>query len=280
MDDTSSSWGTGTGRPVPRGVGPRWPGLAASVALVAVLLLVGGCAVLPPKSGSGAGTVEIVSHTVSWGETLASIADDYYGTPRAAGYLADVNGIGSDFVPEPGVLIDVPVGEEDIERYRRRTEAKILYNRGTMLADAGNYAKAHEEFAAALRTDPRFVDAGYNLGVVLIAMGEPERAVFILEQLLTARPREPLFEFAVGKAHFDAGRVSDALVHFNRAVDLDPKLEDARFARAIALLELGEREEGIFALDLYLREFPDGTWVDSARAELEKMARAAKETTP
>jgi tetratricopeptide (TPR) repeat protein len=245
-----------------------------------VLLTVGGCALPPTKSGSGAGTVEIVAHTVSSGETLASIADDYYGTPRAAGYLADANGVESNFVPEPGVLIEVPVGKEDIDRYRRRTEAKILYNRGTMLADAGNYAKAHEEFAAALRTDPRFVDAGYNLGVVLIAMGEPERAVFILEQLLTARPREPLFEFAVGKAHFDAGRVSDALEHFDRAVELDPTLEDARFARAVALLELGDREGGIFALDLYLREFPDGAWADQARAELERMARAAKETTP
>jgi len=278
MDHTSSR-GAGTGRPAQRCGGPRRARLAA-VALIAVLLALSGCALLPSKSGSGAGTVEIVSHTVSTGETLASIADDYYGTPRGAGYLADVNDVGRDFVLEPGMRIDVPVGEEDIERYRRRTEAKILYNRGTMLADAGNYAKAQEELSAALRTDPRFVDAGYNLGVVLLAMGDPERAIVILEQVLKARPGEPLSEFALGKAHFDAGRVSDALEHFDRAVELDPRLEDARFARAVALLELGEREEGIFALDLYLREFPDGTWVDSARAELEKLARAMKETTP
>ncbi len=280
MNHTIRAGGVGAGRPTPQGIGPRRARAAASAALIAVLLTVGGCALPPSKSGSGVSTVEIVAHTVSSGETLASIADDYYGTPRAAGYLADANGVESDFVPEPGALVEVPVGKDDIDRYRRRTEAKILYNRGTMLADAGNYAKAHEEFAAALRTDPRFVDAGYNLGVVLIAMGEPERAVFILEQLLKARPREPLFEFAIGKAHFDAGRVSDALTHFDRAVELDPTLEDARFARAVALLELGDREGGIFALDLYLREFPDGAWADQARGELERMARAAKETAP
>ncbi len=258
----------------------RRSGVAACVALTAVMLALSACALVPSVTGSGAGTVEIVSHTVSSGETLASIADDYYGTARAAGYLADANGVDLDFTPQPGELVDVPVGEEDIERYRRRTEAKILYNRGTMLADAGNYAKAQEEFTAALRADPRFVDAGYNLGVVLLAMDDPERAIAILEQVLKARPAEPLFEFALGKAHFDAGRVSDALEHFDRAVELDPTLEDARFARAVALLELGEREEGIFALDLYLREFPDGTWVDSARAELEKMARAATDAAP
>jgi tetratricopeptide (TPR) repeat protein len=258
----------------------RWPGVAARVALTAVLLVLSGCALVPSVTGSGAGTVEIVSHTVSSGETLASIADDYYGTARAAEYLADVTGMDLDLVPQPGELVDVPFGAEDIERYRLRTEAKILYNRGTMLADAGNYAKAQEEFTAALRADPRFVDAGYNLGVVLLAMGDPERAVTTLEQVLKAEPAEPLYEFALGKAHFDAGRVAEALEHFDRAVELDPTLEDARFARAVALLELGEREEGVFALDLYLREFPDGTWVDAARAELEKMARAATETAP
>ena len=234
----------------------------------------------PSRSGSGAGTIEIVSHVVSSGETLSSIADDYYGTPRAAGYLSDVNGVEPDFTPEPGVVVEVPVGEVDIERYRRRTEAKILYNRGTMLADAGDYAKAQGEFAAALKADPHFVDAGYNLAVVLLATGEPERAVAILEQVIASAPDEALFEFALGKAHFDAGSVFVALDHFERAVELDPGFEDARFARAIALLEAGERNEAVFALDQYLREFPDGTWSESARAELEGLAREAGEAGP
>jgi tetratricopeptide (TPR) repeat protein len=224
--------------------------------------------------------MEIVSHAVSPGETLESIADDYYGTPRGASYLAEVNGVDVDCPLEPGALVDVPVGEEDIERYRRRTEAKILYNRGTTLANGGDYAKAEEEFAAALKADPRFVDAAYNLGVVLLSAGEPERAAAVLEQALLVRPDEPLFEFAVGKAYFDAGRLPAALDHFERAVELDPLLEDARFALAVALLKLGERGEAIFALDLYLREFPDGAWAESARAELEKLAREAGGETP
>ncbi|MCK4511544.1 hypothetical protein KAW64_07390, partial [bacterium] len=72
--DHASSRGAGTGPCAPRGVGPRRAGLAASVTLMAVLLTLSGCALLPSKSGSGVGTVEIVSHTVSSGETLASIA--------------------------------------------------------------------------------------------------------------------------------------------------------------------------------------------------------------
>jgi len=234
--------------------------------------LAAGCSFLPVKSGSGAGTTEVISHTVSPGETLASIADDYYGAPGAASYLADVNNLNDGFAFATGITLEVPVGPDDIERYRRRTEAKIIYNRGTMLAQAGDHLKAQEEFATALEVDPSFVDAAYNLGVVLLAAGDTERAVAVLEQTVAMRPDEPLTEFALGKAHFDAGRTINALVHFDRAVELDPSLEDARFARAVALLEIGRRDSAIVALDSYLREFPDGVWAAEARSELTRLA--------
>jgi tetratricopeptide (TPR) repeat protein len=212
---------------------------------------------------------------VAPGETLESIADDYFGTTSAARYLADVNGLNDGLAFAEGVTLEVPVGAEDIERYRRRTEAKILYNRATILADAGDYAKAQEEFSSALKADPSFVDAAYNLGVVLLATGENERAVAILEQAVALRPDDALFEFALGKAHFDAGRPVNALVHFTRAEELDPALEDARFARAVALLATGDRATAVVALDAYLREFPDGAWSAEARAELERLAAQA-----
>jgi tetratricopeptide (TPR) repeat protein len=238
-------------------------------------LIAGGCTMLPTRSGSGEGTTEIAMHTVSPGETLESIADDYFGTTDAAAYLAEANDLPSGSGVEPGVTLEVPVGEKDLERYRIRTEAKILYNKGTTLADAGDYAKAQEEFRAALKVDPRFVDAAYNLGVVLLSTGDAERAIAVLETALSIRPDEPLIEFALGKAHLDAGRAINAVVHFNRAVELDPTLEEARFARAVALLESGERDSAVVALDAYLRDFPDGAWAPQARAELERLAHGA-----
>jgi tetratricopeptide (TPR) repeat protein len=256
-----------------RGSGRRLRRAAAVALLVPCVLAAHGCALPPARSGSGVDTVQIVTHTVSEGESLSTIADDYYGTPLASSYLAGVNGIESDSRIEPGAVIEVPAGEEDLERYRRRTEAKIFYNRGTLLAEAGEYDGAGEEFTLALKADPRFADAGYNLGVVLLAGGEPARAAAVLEQVLTLRPDEPSTEFALGKALFDAGRTEEALDHFDRATALDPVLEEAHFARAVALLRLDRREEAIFALDRYLRDFPNGAWSDQARSELRRMAR-------
>lgn len=247
----------------------------AVLAAAALLIAAAGCALLPGQSGSGSRTIRIVSHVVSDGETLETIAADYYGTERAAAYLADVNDVAAGYVPEVGSMVDVPVSENDLVRYERRTEAKILYNEGTLLAEAGDYPKAQEKFAASLRADPRFADAGYNLGVVLLASDDPKRAAAVLEQVLLLTPDDELSVFALGKAYFDDGRFDDALSRFDQAIEMEPGLEEARFARAVTLLKLGERDDGIYALDQYLRLFPDGVWAASARAELAKLAGEA-----
>jgi tetratricopeptide (TPR) repeat protein len=232
------------------------------------LVLVSGCSGPPMRTGSDARTVQIVSHEVASGETCASIADDFYGKVAASSFLREANGIPRDAEPEVGAVLEVPVGREDIERYERRTEAKILYNRATVLAGEGDLGKAAEEFRAALRVDPRFVDAGYNLGVVLIRLGEPARAVAILEQVVRVREGDPDLTYALGSAQLEAGNTREALALFEDVVEMDPSHEDGLFSRALALLELGRTEEAVFHLDAYVREFPDGEWARSARARL------------
>ncbi len=252
-----------------RGRVGRW--FPVAVALVAIVSA-GGCGGPPRHSGSGVATIEIVTHVASEGETLASVADDYYGDSDGISYLADINGVDDSFRLAPGMLIDVPVGEEDIARYARRTEAKVRYNRGTVLAARGELRKATDEFRAALKEDPRFADAGYNLGVVLLMMGEPQMSARVLEQVIEVRAGDAGQEFALGKAYFDAGRVADAIECFDTAIMLDPELEDAVFAQAVALLESGETENGIVALDSYVRRFPNGFWADAARKCLTEFA--------
>jgi len=248
-------------------------GRAVAAGLVLVLTLA-GCAGPPPLSGSGADTVEIVTHTVSEGETLATIADDYYGTPDAAAYLADVNRVWPDRALEAGAIIDVPAGADDLQRYRQRTEAKRHYNRGTELAGRGDLDGAVQAFRGALELDPRFADAGYNLAVVHLRRGEPELAGFILEQVLRVRPGDAASLLALGRAYSETGRSGEALDAFERAARLDPSSEDAVYARAIALLEAGRLADGVVALDAYIRRFPDGAWAGDARARLRAIARA------
>jgi len=241
----------------------------------AAFLTIAGCGGPPTFTGSGAETIEIVTHIAADGESFASIADDYYGTTDAAGFLAETNGVESGFPLDQGALVDVPVGEEDVARYARRTEAKSRYNRGTEHAEAGELRKATEEFREALRIDPRFVDAGYNLGVVLLMMGEPSAAVAMLDQVLAVRPDDADIVFALGKALYDGGDAAGGLAHFEHALTLKPFHEEAMFSRAVALLDEGSVEDGIFALDAYLRRHPSGSWAEVARKRLIELAGEA-----
>jgi tetratricopeptide (TPR) repeat protein len=219
-----------------------------------------------------------VTHEVSAGESLATIADDYYGDPEAGAYLARVNHIDEGDGVDPGDLLEVPATSEDVLRYERRTEAKLHYNRGTLQADRGDLPKAAEEFREALRIDPRFADAGYNLGVVLLMQGESRRAVAIFEQAAAVRPSDPSILYGLGKAYLDEGRDQDGLEAFERALAQEPDHEDSLFARAVALLRLGRTEDAVVALDAYLRRFPTGAWAGQARAELSAIARDAERT--
>lgn len=246
---------------------------ALAVAALAVIALAAGCAGPPRLTASGVDVVEIVTHTVAEGEDLESIADDYYGTRRAAVYLGDVNDVPDGVTLPVGAALDVPVGDEDVERYRRRTEAKAIYNFGTILAENGELMKAAEQFKEALRIDPRFADAGYNLGVVLLMLDQSEGAVAILSQVVAVRPDDAEAEFAFGKALFDSGRHKEAIGAFGRALELDAGHEEAAYARALALSRVGRRDEAVFALDAYLRAHPDGAWAPQARLRLEELAR-------
>jgi tetratricopeptide (TPR) repeat protein len=244
--------------------------------LAAVAVVAAGCAGTPSHTWSGSPASEIVTHEVSAGESLATIADDYYGDPNAASYLARVNGVDEREGVAPGDLLDVPAAPEDIARYERRTEAKLHFNRGTLQADRGDLPKAAEEFRRALRIDPRFADAGYNLGVVLLMQGESRRAVAIFEQAAGVRPSDPSILYGLGKAYLDEERHEESLASFERALAADPDHEDSLFARAVALLRMGRTEDAVVALDSYLRRFPRGEWAEQARAELGAIANDAE----
>jgi tetratricopeptide (TPR) repeat protein len=250
------------------------PRVAAALAAV---IVAAGCAGIPSRTWNGSVVSQVVSHEVSTGETLATIADDYYGDRDAAAFLARVNRVDRDEGVAPGDLIEVPASREDVARYERRTEAKIHYNRGTLLADRGDLRKAEDEFERALRIDPRFADAGYNLGVVLLMAGESSRAVAIFEQVAAVRPDDAAILYGLGKAYLDQERYEESLQAFQDALAVDPDHEDALFARAVAHLRLGRTEDAVVALDSYLRRFPHGVWADQARAELSAIARAAEQ---
>jgi Tfp pilus assembly protein PilF len=67
---------------------------------------------------------------------------------------------------------------------------------------------------------------------------------------------------------YERGDVQAAVLNFKRAVRTDPAFADAHFNLAMALSDLGQREEAQQHWRTYLRLDPESPWAEIARGHL------------
>ena len=144
---------------------------------------------------------------------------------------------------------------------------------GLSLALVGRQDEAVAAFDAALALNPRYVEAHLNRAVLLNDMGrltEARTAFETAEHL--GKPDETGFPVMVANrlanshaalAHDyrAAGALDEAVVQYQRALQLRPGYADVRLALARALTERGRHREAAGQLDEVLRIRPD--WLDA-----------------
>ena len=84
-----------------------------------------------------------------------------------------------------------------------------LYNRGVSLMLDNKFAKAEKQFRQALERNERFAEAHNNLAYTLRKQG--------------------------------ADKFEEALVHYNRAIELNPKLPEPYMYRGVLYVQMGNR---------------------------------------
>ncbi len=78
----------------------------------------------------------------------------------------------------------------------------------------------------------------YARGIALWRLGQTDKAVELIDQLIAAEPANPYFYQAKGQMLFENGRIADAIPPFKRAAELAPKNTDEIHTEyAQALLE-------------------------------------------
>lgn len=115
------------------------------------------------------------------------------------------------------------------EALRRDPEfPEAHYNLGVALYRGGETGEAIEHWREALRIDRDYAEAHYNLGAALYALGELAAAREHLLVTLRLRPRMPAAHVAIGIIVEASGDLARAAEHFERACRLDPSLVEAR----------------------------------------------------
>jgi len=209
------------------------------------------------------------THMVSSGETLESIAERYYGNVRFAKALGEYNGIDPFRGLQEGTTLLVPFETAELEEIAREHEANVLYNKGTVLAQTGQYDDARAYLESAVEADPANPDAWYNLALTYSGLGRFQQAKGILEKLLESYPSEETYHYSLGVVLKEENRKEDALKEFARARDLNPAYKEAQYAFALTLEQLGRKKEAVREWERYLELDEDSAWAEEARVHLE-----------
>ena len=100
----------------------------------------------------------------------------------------------------------------------------------------GNPERAEPVYRSVLLEDPARIDAALGVASTLLARGEAEETIELLEALEERAPRDAALLALLGQAHRLEGRTARAIGYFERAVAVEPttdqrrRLEDARLA--------------------------------------------------
>lgn len=68
------------------------------------------------------------------------------------------------------------------------TDAMLQYNQGIDYYKAGQYDQAIESFRTAIKLDPNYIDAYYNLGSVLEYLQQYDAALAVFKQIIVRKP--------------------------------------------------------------------------------------------
>ncbi len=107
-------------------------------------------------------------------------------------------------------------------------------NRGKTKVVMQLYEAAIEDFDAALKMNPQYVNAYINRGVANAGLVQYEQAMEDYNQALSLSPDEPLAFGNRGNAHAFLGNHDTAVRDYTKALEIDPNYLSARFNRGLA----------------------------------------------
>jgi tetratricopeptide (TPR) repeat protein/tryptophan-rich sensory protein len=152
------------------------------------------------------------------------------------------NNLGNMLARDPGRIADA------VSRYQAAIRlqpgyADAHYNLGVALGKLGRPAEALGEFEEAVRLEPDSVEARNNLGDSLMREGRTGEAVEQFEAAIRLDPGHARAHYNLGNALSSSGRPAEAAVQYREAVRLDPGHVEAHFNLGNTLALLGRPSE-------------------------------------
>jgi len=149
-----------------------------------------------------------------------------------------------------------------------------------LLWDERGDARAAELYSEAIEKEDCVSDAFCNLGIIESKRGNPVKALDCFTAALKNDPRHLEAHYNLGNLYFDLDDLGLAKVHFEMAVNVDPDFANAYFN--LALIQVINHDPGaaVEALARYQQLVPpdEGRKAEKLLEELEKCVSAARKS--
>lgn len=136
-------------------------------------------------------------------------------------------------------------------------DAYALDQVGTAYGEAGLSGLAIQFYLEAVRLDPQFPGARYNLGRTYLEAGDLEPGIAEVQEALRLHPDFPEAHQALGLAYTEQGRLAEALMHLQRALMLHPDLMVVRNHLGRLYMMQGRLDEAIQTFRFLVERAPN-----------------------
>jgi protein O-mannosyl-transferase len=135
-------------------------------------------------------------------------------------------------------------------------KARPHYNLAVGYYDGGRLDEALREFQAALRLNPKYIDAHNNLGVLYSKQGRLDEALNEFQTVVKLSPDFAMGRYNVGTVYGKQGRLDEALNEFQAALRLNPKYIEAHNQIGMLYSNQGRPDEALREFQAALRLNP------------------------
>jgi tetratricopeptide (TPR) repeat protein len=269
------------------GDGGRWIGLAASMAVVAVLVLATRIRASNYGDSESLWRDTVARNPQAWAAHY-NLGNAYFQTDR----LQDAIGEYQEAVRlKPGLmeaqnnlafaLLRAGQGNEGVAHLQAVLQinprsADAHYNLGNALVQAGRVDDAMGEYQQAALLKPDFAEAHEGLAMVLVRKGQVPEAISEYLQALRYRPDYPEALNNLGLALASQRKFDEAIAHIEEAVRVDPDYADAHYNLAALLAKQGRIDEAISQVQSALKLVPNSEKFQRALGALQQAKGAGK----
>jgi tetratricopeptide (TPR) repeat protein len=184
---------------------------------------------------------------------LAQVAPESSWMHQAAGEANESQGLYDHAVREYRQVLALDPRRPGLHYRIGRALLARAQQSGTGAEGETARAEAVEEFAAELRLDPTNANAAYELGEMSRRAGDMDAAGARFEQAVSAYPDFAEARVGLGRVLLAQGQPERALPHLQKAVALDPSYDVALYQLSVVHGKLGQAAEQRKALEAFQR---------------------------